>query len=53
MSDSYRGWKMASNKINVMLFTIWYHLHKLKNIKNTHGKDIKVAGSVINLLEDH
>ena len=21
----------------VMLWTIWYHLHNLKNIKNTHG----------------
>ena len=23
--------------ITVMLCTIWYHLHNLKNVKNTHG----------------
>ena len=29
----------ASNSFNtyVMLCAIWYHLHNLKNVKNTHG----------------
>ena len=34
--------------INVMRYTIWYHLYNIKNIKNTHGGVVlsvsKVAG---------
>ena len=25
------------NRLNVMRCAIWYHLHNLKNMKNTHG----------------
>ena len=24
-------------KASMMRYTIWYHLHNLKNVKNTHG----------------
>ena len=29
-------------KYIVMHCTIWYHLYDLKNVKNTHGKKLKV-----------
>ena len=43
---------VQSSDSNEMLCAIWFHLHNLKNVKNTHGGVLAKVQALVTLLHE-
>ena len=48
-----RKFSVVNSLLHAMCCTIWYHLHNLKNVKNTHGGVLILPATLLNLTLLH